>query len=132
MARIFTQAEATQLGLPGRKSAEILSHQKGTHSVTLRLVEIPVAAAGSPARLPHSHFGFEECIFVLSGKGVTVADSGEYSLKTGDTLWIPAGEKHYTRNSGDVPLQLLCFFPVGDVASATSETIRASVPPARL
>jgi quercetin dioxygenase-like cupin family protein len=69
---------------------------------------------------------------VLSGSGVTVADSGEYQLKAGDTLWIPAGEKHYTRSSGDAPLQLLCFFPVGDVASATSEPISASVPPARL
>jgi quercetin dioxygenase-like cupin family protein len=132
MARIFTQAEATQLGLPGRKSMEILSGKKGTHSVTLRLVEIPVATAGSPVRQPHSHSGFEECIFVLSGSGVTVADSGEYQLKAGDTLWIPAGEKHYTRNSGHAPLQLLCFFPVGDVASATTESIPASVPPARL
>jgi mannose-6-phosphate isomerase-like protein (cupin superfamily) len=128
MARIFTQAEATQLVLPGRNSMEILSRKKGTHSVTLRMVEIPVAVERNPNRLPHSHTGFEECIFVLSGFGLTVADSGEYPLKAGDTLWIPAGEKHYTRNSGDVPLQLLCFFPVGDVASATSEPIPASVP----
>jgi quercetin dioxygenase-like cupin family protein len=132
MARIFTQAEATQLGLPGRKSMEILSGKKGTHSVTLRLVEIPVSAAGSPARQPHSHSGFEECIFVLSGSGVTVADSGEYQLNAGDTLWIPAGEKHYTCSSGDAPLQLLCFFPVGDVAAATTEPLPASGPPARL
>ena len=132
MARIFTQAEATQLGLPGRNSMEILSRKKGTHSVTLRLVEMPVAGEAGSKRLPHSHSGFEECIFVLSGCGVTVADSGEFPLNAGDTLWIPAGEKHYTRNSGDVPLQLLCFFPVGDVASATSEPIPPSVPPASL
>jgi quercetin dioxygenase-like cupin family protein len=121
MARIFTQAEGKQLGLPGRNSIELLSAEKGTHSVTLRLVEIPVAMARSAKRVPHSHSNFEECIFVLSGQGITHADSGEYPLEAGDTIWIPAGEEHYTRNSGNATLRLLCFFPVGDVSSATSE-----------
>ncbi|MGA3103396.1 MAG: cupin domain-containing protein [Terriglobales bacterium] len=121
MARVFTLAEGKQLGLPGRNSIELLSAEKGTHSVTLRLVEIPIAEAQSAKRAPHSHSTFEECIFVLSGQGITHADSGEYALKAGDTIWIPAGEKHYTRNSGNVPLRLLCFFPVGDVSSSTSE-----------
>jgi quercetin dioxygenase-like cupin family protein len=132
MARVFTQAEAKHLGLPGRSSMEILSGEKGAHSVTLRLVEIPVATANSPDRQPHSHSGFEECIFVLAGHGITLADSGEYFLKIGDTIWIPAGEKHYTRNTGDVPLRLLCFFPVADVSSGTSEPKPVSVPPALL
>jgi oxalate decarboxylase/phosphoglucose isomerase-like protein (cupin superfamily) len=42
-------------------------------------------------------------------------------LKAGDTLLVPAGELHVTRNSGTEPLTLLCFFPVGDVASGTEE-----------
>jgi mannose-6-phosphate isomerase-like protein (cupin superfamily) len=130
MARVFTQGEGKRLGLPGRNSIELLSAEKGTHSVTLRMVEIPVAGAGTPARVPHAHSNFEECIFVLSGHGVTHADSGEFPLEAGDTIWIPAREKHYTRNSGDVPLRLLCFFPVGEVSSATSESAPSSGPAA--
>jgi quercetin dioxygenase-like cupin family protein len=130
MARVFTEGEGKRLGLPGRNSIELLSAEKGTNSVTLRLVEIPIAEERSPERAPHAHSSFEECIFVLSGHGITHADSGDYPLGPGDTIWIPAGEKHYTRNSGDVPLRLLCFFPVGDVSSATSESAPSSGPSA--
>jgi mannose-6-phosphate isomerase-like protein (cupin superfamily) len=34
---------------------------------------------------------------------------------------IPAGEMHMTRNTGEVPLVLLCFFPVPDVGAGTTE-----------
>jgi mannose-6-phosphate isomerase-like protein (cupin superfamily) len=121
MARVFTQADATHLGLPGRKALEIVSGEKGSRAVTLRLAEIPVPQPGESLRAPHHHSNFEECIYVLAGQGTTFADSGEYPLRTGDTLLIPPGEKHATRNTGTQPLLLLCFFPVADITSATAE-----------
>ena len=121
MARLFTQAQAKPLGLPGRKSLEILSGAHGAKAVTLRLVEIPVAQPGDPPRAPHQHHDIEECIYVLSGRGTTAADSGEYPLSPGDTLLVPPGEKHVTRNTGNEPLVLLCFFPAADVAKTTAE-----------
>lgn len=121
MARVFTQAEAKQLSLPGRKALEIVSGEQGARGVTLRLAEIPVPQAGEPLRGPHQHSDFEECIYVLSGQGTTFSDSGEYPLQPGDTLLVPAGEKHVTRNTGKEPLLLLCFFPVGDITASTEE-----------
>jgi len=121
MARVFTQAEAKQLGLPGRKALEIVSGEKGALGVTLRLTEIPVPQPGESPRGPHQHCDHEECIYVLSGKGTTFADSGEYPLQPGDTLLIPPGEKHVTRNTGNEPLLLLCFFPVADITKSTVE-----------
>ena len=121
MARGFTQAEAKQLGLPGRKALEIVSGERGARTVTLRLAEIPVSRPGDTPRGPHQHFDFEECIYVLSGTGTTFADSGEFPLRPGDTLLIPAGEKHVTRNTGTEPLLLLCFFPVADISKGTGE-----------
>jgi quercetin dioxygenase-like cupin family protein len=121
MARVFTQAEAKSMGLPGRKSLEIVSGEKGAQAVTLRLVEIPVPRPGDIPRGPHFHQGFEECIYVLSGEGCTEADSGKYPLKTGDAILIPPGEKHVTRNTGTEPLVLLCFFPVADITKRTEE-----------
>ncbi len=106
MARVLTQSQAKSMGLPGRKSLEIVSGEKGSMAVTLRLVEIPVPKPGEPARGPHHHQGFEECIFVMAGEGCTEADSGRYPLKAGDTILIPPGEKHVTRNTGTEPLQL--------------------------
>ena len=121
MAKILTQAEAKSMGLHGRKSLEIVSGEKGAQSVTLRLVEIPPVKLGDAPRAKHFHQGFEECIFVLSGTGCTEADSGSYPLQVGDTILIPSGEKHATRNTGTVPLVLLCFFPVADITKRTQE-----------
>ena len=89
MARVLTQREAKSMGLPGRKSLEIVSGEKGSQAVTLRLVEIPVPRPGETPRGPHFHKGFEECIFVMSGEGCTEADSGKHPLKAGDTILIP-------------------------------------------
>jgi len=121
MARELTQAQAKSMGLPGRKSLEIVSGEKGSSAVTLRLVEIPVPGPDDAARKPHYHQGFEECIFVMAGEGCTEAESGSFPLKTGDTILIPSGEKHMTRNTGSKPLVLLCFFPVADITQRTQE-----------
>ena len=121
MAKVLTQAEARSMGLRGRKSLEIVSGEKGSHAVTLRLVEIPVPGPGEALRGPHYHQGFEECIYVMSGEGCTEADSGKHPLRAGDAILIPSGEKHVTRNTGSEPLVLLCFFPVADITQRTQE-----------
>jgi mannose-6-phosphate isomerase-like protein (cupin superfamily) len=125
MARVYTQADAKRLGLPGRVSLEMVSGERGARAVSLRLVEIPVPQPGETLRGPHKHRDFEECIYVLSGEGATHADSGVYPLKAGDAILVPAGEAHMTRNTGSVPLVLLCFFPTGDVGRATENVERS-------
>lgn len=121
MARVFRQADAIRIDLPGRSALEIVSRRTGAGGVTLRLVEIPPPDARTPPRQAHRHRDCEECMFVLSGTGTTHADSGEYALTPGDTFWIPPGEKHVTRNTGTTPLLLLCFLPVADITQSTDE-----------
>lgn len=121
MARVVRKGEAKHLGLPGRTSVELFSGAVGARGLTVRRVEIPVPRPGEPPRAPHRHDGFEECIYVLSGEGVTHADSGEYPLAAGDAILVPPGEAHVTRNTGAEPLVLLCVFPVADVGAATAE-----------
>jgi mannose-6-phosphate isomerase-like protein (cupin superfamily) len=120
MARLLKQSEAKRLGLPGRTSLEPVSGETGSR-VTFRIAEIPVPRPGDKPRGPHLHREFEECIYVLSGEGRTLAESGEMAIKPGDIVLIPPGEKHMTRNTGSVPLVLLCFFPVPDVTAETVE-----------
>lgn len=121
MARVIARGEAHDLGLPGRKSLEIVSAAVGARQSTMRLVEIAVPDPGEPPRAPHLHRDFEECIYVLAGEGTTRADSGEFPLREGDTIVIPPGERHVTRNTGATPLVLLCFFPTDDVANGTED-----------
>ena len=120
MARLIKQAQAKRLGLPGRTSLEPVSGEVGSR-VTFRIAEIPVPRPGDPPRGPHLHRDFEECIYVLAGEGTTHAESGDIPIKPGDIVLVPPGEKHMTRNTGNVPLVLLCFFPVPDVTGGTVE-----------
>jgi mannose-6-phosphate isomerase-like protein (cupin superfamily) len=121
LTRVYTKEDARKLSLPGRSSMEIASGRMGADGVSLRLVEIAVPKPGDPERGPHVHYPFEEVIFVLSGEGCTETDGGSFPLKAGDTIVVSAGEWHATRNTGAVPLQLLCFFPVADIAPGTEE-----------
>jgi mannose-6-phosphate isomerase-like protein (cupin superfamily) len=121
MARIFTMDQAKRLGLAGRVSLEIVSGEQGSRNVSLRLVEIPVPLPGEALRCQHVHREFEECMHVVSGQGTTFTQTAEHPLTQGDTILIPAGEPHVTRNTGTVPLMLLCFFPAPDVAKGTED-----------
>jgi mannose-6-phosphate isomerase-like protein (cupin superfamily) len=120
MARLIDPAQAKRLTLPGRASLEPVSGAIGSR-VTVRIAEIAPAQPGDPERGPHNHDGFEECIYVLRGTGITVAESGELSIKPGDIVLIPPNEKHMTRNTGSEPLVLLCFFAEPDVGAKTTE-----------
>jgi len=121
MARVIAPGDALKLGLPGRSSLEILSGAQGSQGVTLRLVEIPVPKAGDTPRGRHQHSDFEECIYVLRGRGTTYAGEAALPVQAGDTIHIPPREPHVTRNTGHEPLVLLCFFPVPDVSVGTQE-----------
>ena len=119
MARLIDQAQARRLGLPGRSSLEPISGALGSRC-SVRIATLAVPQPGAK-RGPHLHDGFEEVIFVLSGSGTMHAESGEIPIRPGDLVLVTAGEKHMTQNTGDVPLVLLCFFPVPDVSAGTTE-----------
>ncbi len=120
MARLLSAADAKLLDLPGRRSRELVSGAIGS-KMSFRLVEIAPAKPGDKPRGPHLHSGFEECIYVLSGRGMMQSESGTHHAAPGDVLLVPAGEKHMTANTGSETLVLLCFFPVPDVGAGTTE-----------
>jgi mannose-6-phosphate isomerase-like protein (cupin superfamily) len=114
MVRIIHPGDAKDLNLPGRKSLEIVSAAVGSAEMTLRLVEIPVPAPDETPRDPHRHVNFEECMYVLSGEGLTCTPNGDSPVAAGDTILVPPGELHVTRNTGSTPLRMLCFFPTAN------------------
>jgi mannose-6-phosphate isomerase-like protein (cupin superfamily) len=120
MTHVVRSTEALRLDLPGRTSYEIVSAARNDATVTLRKVEIPPAQS-HVLRSQHRHTRFEECIYVLSGRGMTTTADGEVEVGAGDTILVPREEFHATRNIGTEPLVLLCFFPVGDMRVGTEE-----------
>ena len=122
MARLIRQSEARRLGLPGRSSLEPVSGDIGSRcSVRIATLAVPQPGAKGTRRGPHLHDGFEECIYVLSGTGLTVSESGDIRIGAGDIVLIPSNEKHMTSNIGSEPLVLLCFFAAPDVSARTTE-----------
>jgi len=119
MVRVIRAGDARDLNLPGRRSLEIVSARTGSAALTLRLVEIPVPQLDETPREPHRHDRFEECIYVLSGQGTAHTESGDFPIAPGDTILVAPGEWHVTRNTGDTPLQMLCFFPIADCSTPT-------------
>ena len=110
MAVRVALGDAVELDLPGRRSREIVSGASGADS-TQRLVDIAVPEQGAKPRPPHWHPDSEEVIHVLDGEGVTWVDGKDFPMRPGDTIRIAPNERHVTRNTGDRPLKLLCFFP---------------------
>jgi mannose-6-phosphate isomerase-like protein (cupin superfamily) len=121
MAVVVKPAEGKRLHLRGRSALDVMSGARGSRAVSLRVVELPVQLPGDTLRGPHVHRNFEECMHVLSGEGVTYTDAGSYPLTAGDTILVPAGEAHVTRNTGHEPLVLLCFFPAPDMTVGTED-----------
>ncbi len=123
MVRVIAQKDARAMNLPGRRALEIVGLGTGSVHSTIRLVEIDPDKPGAKRRGPHVHHGFEECIHVLAGEGVTRTDAGDFPVSAGDTVLVPAGERHATYNTATGVLRLLCFFPINDIRPGTEEFV---------
>lgn len=61
----------------------------------------------------HIHYGNEQVIYVLSGKGIQLIGEGMSDIEPGSVYHIDAGSAHETINSGDEPIrELIISIPV--------------------
>jgi quercetin dioxygenase-like cupin family protein len=58
----------------------------------------------------HYHNNRESIIIVISGEATEVIENKEIPIKTGDVLFIPAGERHATINRSNQDFRYLEFF----------------------
>ena len=62
----------------------------------------------------HNHPVSEEILYVLSGEGEQMVDDGEpFSVRAGDTIYIPTAIYHSTVNTGWTPMRLLAIYNPG-------------------
>ncbi len=111
MATKVKAADCARHDAPGRAAAEVTGG-----ATTMWMVEI---APGPSDRGPHVHDDFEEIIHVLAGEGLFRTDGAVIPVGPGDTIVVPAGERHATENVGGGPLRLVCAFPVPDIGPGT-------------
>jgi oxalate decarboxylase/phosphoglucose isomerase-like protein (cupin superfamily) len=62
----------------------------------------------------HNHPESEEILYILSGEGEQMLDDREpFAVKPGDTIYVPTGVFHSTRNTGWEPMRLLALYNPG-------------------
>jgi len=99
--------EAPPGDLP-RKAQDLINESLGgAKSLTMGFFIIP---KGGHSKLD-THPGVEEAYYVTQGSGYTVIDDQRCEISRGTAVFIPAGAKHQSFNTGNEDLRLLYFFP---------------------
>lgn len=98
--------EGTRFGAPYPREIKHLHTPWGTGAAH-QWVGMSVVPPGSESN-PHTHPEQEESFFVHEGVGEVVVDGAPVAVRPGSLVVIAPGELHQLRNTGDVPLRVLC------------------------
>lgn len=89
----------------GRGSMEVLvDSSDGASHIDVHVNAIHPDTSPGPR---HYHSGNENAYFVLSGEGLIGVGRDEYTVGTGDFIFIPPGVPHFVHNAGSDPLRLI-------------------------
>ncbi|MGC9529179.1 MAG: cupin domain-containing protein [Candidatus Bipolaricaulaceae bacterium] len=93
-------------GAEGVHKRILIGPQDGAPTFAVRLFS--VQAGGHTPR--HSH-PFEHGVVVLKGSGELVSPEGSIPLRAGHVAYVPPGELHQFRNTGEGAFEFLCVVP---------------------
>lgn len=80
--------------------------EDGAPFFNMRVFEVQPGTA-----TPHHSHWWEHEVFVLSGEGLLKTDDGDVPIGHGSTVFVPGGEMHQFRNSGEGVLRFICLVP---------------------
>jgi quercetin dioxygenase-like cupin family protein len=103
--RDFREVEA-QPAAEGVTMRVAIGPNEGAPFFNMRIFEVEPGYA-----TPHHSHWWEHEIFVLSGQGLVLTEQGERQIGHGSTLFVPGGEMHRLRNTGDQVLRFICLVP---------------------
>lgn len=79
-------------------------HVHGNQTQSLAEATVPVGSS----TIPHRHMSSEEIYHITEGSGYVTIEKKSFDVYKGDTICILPGEIHNIRNTGNIPLKLLC------------------------
>jgi quercetin dioxygenase-like cupin family protein len=103
--RDFRDVEG-QEELEGVTMRVVIGPDQGAPYFIMRVFDVEPGRAS-----PHHSHWWEHEVFVLSGEGVVETDQGEIPVGHGSTVFVPGGEMHQFRNTGDDVLRFICLIP---------------------
>lgn len=84
----------------------VIGPEEGAPYFTMRVFDVEPGHA-----TPHHSHWWEHEVFVLSGQGVVVTEQGDQTIGHGSTVFVPGGEMHQFRNTGNEALRFICLVP---------------------
>jgi quercetin dioxygenase-like cupin family protein len=100
------EAVAAEEGASNLRIRWLITKNTGADNFAMRLFEM---APGGFSPL-HEH-PWEHEVYILEGEGVAVGMDGEKEFREGTVVFVPAGERHQFRNTGQGPVRFLCMIP---------------------
>ncbi len=104
----FTEVAASDVPAPAEnvKIRWLIGADNSAPNFAMRHFEI---APGG--QTPFHQHEWEHEAFGLSGEGVVTTDDGEQKFGAGSFVFVPPNAMHNFRNTGDVPLTMICIVP---------------------
>jgi quercetin dioxygenase-like cupin family protein len=106
----------------GVETIPLITHRSDSSALITTGISTYPPGSGAPL---HVH-NCDEQVTLLEGRGEVEIDGAVTALVPYDSTYIPAGQEHLFRNTGDGPMRILWIYPTQDVTRtlmATGETI---------
>jgi quercetin dioxygenase-like cupin family protein len=85
---------------------KLVGGEEGWDSHVMRVVEL-----GQDGFSPKHTHDWPHINYVIEGEGVLFLNGKENPIKAGSFAYVPSGELHQFRNTGDTPLKFICIVP---------------------
>ena len=102
----FEQKPVETEGADQARMRVLIGPDDGARNFYMRHFE--VAPGG---HTPHHEHDHEHEVYVLAGSGVARSPTGDRTFQRGDVIFVPPGETHQFRNTGQGPCEFLCLIP---------------------
>lgn len=93
--------------VPGVTKQVLIGPEDGAENFVMRRFTIEPGA-----HTPYHQHDWEHETLILEGEGALVTADGEQPMKPGDMVYVPPGEVHQFRNTGQDPFRILCLVPM--------------------
>jgi len=89
-------------GMEGITKRVLIGTDEGAQGISLRFFEVPPLRASANENHPEQHQ-----VYIVTGQGEVLLGEEWHDFSEGDVIFIPGGEQHQLRNTGDGMLRFL-------------------------
>ena len=89
-------------GMEGISKRVLIGPDEGAQGFSMRFFEVPPLRSSANENHPEQHQ-----VFIMTGQGEVLLTDEWHDFKAGDVVFVPGGEQHCFRNTGDDVLRFL-------------------------